>query len=128
MPRRYAAVEGIAMPRVTTADGTSLYYEEVGSGTPIVFVHEYAADYRTWEPQLRYFGRSHRCITYSQRGYPPSDVPTDPSRYSQDLVRDDAVALMDALGIDRAHVVGHSMGAYTALHVGIHHPQRCLSI
>jgi pimeloyl-ACP methyl ester carboxylesterase len=116
------------MPRIATADGTSLYYEEVGSGTPVVFVHEYAADYRTWEPQLRYFGRSHRCITYSQRGYPPSDVPTDPARYSQDLVRDDVVALMDALGIARAHVVGHSMGAYTALHVGIHHPQRCLSI
>ena len=42
---------------------------------PVVFVHEFAGDYRTWEPQMRYFSRSHRCVTYSQRGYPPSDVP-----------------------------------------------------
>jgi pimeloyl-ACP methyl ester carboxylesterase len=116
------------MPHVAAADGVKLYYEEVGTGTPIVFVHEYAGDYRTWEPQLRYFGRAHRCVTYSQRGYPPSDIPGDPTRYSQDIARDDVIALMDALGIQQAHVVGHSMGAYTALHVGMRYPQRCLSI
>ncbi|MCC7347917.1 MAG: alpha/beta fold hydrolase, partial [Variibacter sp.] len=116
------------MPHVATPDGTRLYYEEIGRGTPIVFVHEYAGDYRTFEPQLRYFCRGHRCVTFSQRGYPPSDVPSDPARYSQDVFRDDVIALMDALGIARAHVVGHSMGAYTALHVGIHFPQRCLSV
>ena len=77
---------------------------------------------------MRYFARSHRCVTYSQRGYPPSDVPSDPARYGQDIARGDVIALMDALGIDKAHVVGHSMGAYTALHVGIHHPQRCISV
>jgi len=93
-----------------------------------VFVHEYAGDYRSFEPQLRYFARQHRCVTYSQRGYPPSDVPRDPARYSQAIARDDVIAVMDALGIDRAHVVGHSMGAYTALHVGISYPQRCLSV
>jgi pimeloyl-ACP methyl ester carboxylesterase len=116
------------MPHVAAADGVKLYYEEVGTGTPIVFVHEYAGDYRTWEPQLRYFGRAHRCVTYSQRGYPPSDIPRDPTRYSQDIARDDVVALMDALGIQQAHIVGHSMGAYTALHIGMRYPQRCLSI
>jgi pimeloyl-ACP methyl ester carboxylesterase len=116
------------MPKIRTADGTNLYYEEVGAGTPVVFVHEYAGDYRTWEPQMRSFARSHRCVTYSQRGYPPSDVPSDPARYGQDILRDDVIALIDALGIDRAHVVGHSMGAYTALHVGIHHPERCISV
>jgi len=77
---------------------------------------------------LRYFSRQHRCVTYSQRGYPPSDVPADGTRYSQELARDDAIAVMDALGIDKAHVVGHSMGAYTALHVGIRYPHRCLSV
>ncbi len=87
------------MPMITSADGTRLYYEEVGSGTPVVFVHEFAGDYRTWEPQMRYFARSHRCVTYSQRGYPPSDVPTDPTRYGQDIARGDIVAVMDALGI-----------------------------
>jgi pimeloyl-ACP methyl ester carboxylesterase len=116
------------MPHVIAPDRVRLYYEEVGTGTPVVFVHEYAADYRTWEPQMRYFARAHRCVTYSQRGYPPSDVPTDPARYAQDIARDDVIALMDALAIDKAHVVGHSMGAYTALHVGIHYPQRCLSV
>lgn len=116
------------MPHITARDGVRLYYDEAGSGTPVIFVHEYAGDYRTWEPQMRHFARSHRCVTYSQRGYPPSDVPDDPEQYGQDIARDDVLALMDALGIDKAHVVGHSMGAYTALHVGIHYPQRCLSV
>ena len=111
------------MPKIKTADGTNLYYEEVGTGTPIVFVHEFAGDYRQWEPQMRYFARTHRCVTYSQRGYPPSDVPDDPTRYGQDMARSDVIALMDALSIKKAHVVGHSMGAYTAVHVGLHHPR-----
>ncbi len=116
------------MPIITSADGTRLYYEEAGTGTPVVFVHEFAGDYRTWEPQMRAFARSHRCVTFSARGYPPSDVPSDPARYGQDIARADVIAVIDALGIDRAHVVGHSMGAYTALHVGIKHPQRCISV
>ena len=73
---------GDEMPHITSQDGTRLYYEEAGSGTPVVFVHEYAADYRTWEPQMRHFARSHRCVTYSQRGYPPSDVPDEPEQVS----------------------------------------------
>ena len=116
------------MAKISAPDGVKLHVEEVGSGTPVVFVHEYAGDYRSWEPQLRYFCRQHRCVTYSQRGYPPSDVPSDPARYSQAIARDDVIAVMDALGIPRAHVVGHSMGAYTALHVGMHYPQRCISL
>ena len=116
------------MPTIKTADGTRLHVEETGTGTPVVFVHEYAGDYRSWEPQMRHLSRQHRCVTYSQRGYPPSDVPGDPARYSQDIARDDVIAVMDALAIDKAHVVGHSMGAYTALHVGIHYPARCLSV
>jgi pimeloyl-ACP methyl ester carboxylesterase len=116
------------MPQVAARDGTKLYYEEAGDGSPVIFVHEYAGDFRTWEPQMRYFSRSHRCITYSQRGYPPSDIPNDPGKYSQDIFRDDVIAMLDALKIDRAHVVGHSMGAATALHVGIHYPKRCISV
>lgn len=116
------------MPQVTSKDGIRLYYEEAGTGTPVVFVHEFAADYRTWEPQMQRFSRAHRCVTYSQRGYPPSDVPTDPDRYSQDKFRDDVIAVMDALKIDKAHIVGHSMGAATALHVGIKYSQRCISV
>ena len=116
------------MPHVSARDGTRLYYEEAGGGTPVVFVHEYAGDWRSWEAQMRHFARAHRCVTFSQRGYPPSDVPEDGARYSQDIFRDDVIALMDALEIGKAHVVGHSMGAYTALHVGINFPQRCISV
>jgi len=94
----------------------------------VICVHEYAGDYRTWEMQMRFFSRAHRCITYSQRGYPPSDVPSDATKYSQDIARNDVLALMDALKIEKAHVVGHSMGAYTALHVGINAPKRCISV
>jgi len=116
------------MPYVSAPDGIRLYYEEAGSGSPVVFVHEYAGDWRTWEPQMRHFARTHRCITFSQRGYLPSDVPTDPAQYSQDLQRDDAIAILNGLNIAKAHIVGHSMGAATALHVGIHYPERCLSV
>jgi len=116
------------MPHISARDGTRLYYEESGQGTPVIFVHEYAGDYRTWEMQMRFFSRAHRCVTYSQRGYPPSDIQSVGAKYSQDIARDDVVALMDALKIERAHVVGHSMGAYTALHVGIHAPARCISV
>ena len=116
------------MPHITAGDGVRLYCEETGEGSAIVFVHEYAGDWRTWEPQMRHFSRSHRCVTYSQRGYPPSDIPNDSGKYSQDRFRDDVIAVMDALKIDKAHVVGHSMGAATALHVGIRYPERCLSV
>ncbi len=116
------------MPHITMRDGVRLYAEETGTGTPIVFIHEYAGDWRTWEPQMRFFSRAHRCVTYSQRGYPPSDVPTDPGKYGQNLTRDDVITLMDALKIDKAHIVGHSMGALTALLVGIKYPERCLSV
>src|SRR5580692_13045634 len=89
------ADEALAMPKIKAKDGVALYYEEAGTGTPVVFVHEFAGDYRTWEPQLRRFSRSHRCVTYSQRGYPPSDIPADPAQYGQDILRGDVIALMD---------------------------------
>lgn len=116
------------MPHIDARDGVRLYYEEVGEGTAVVFVHEYAGDYRTWEPQMRHFSRAHRCITFSQRGYLPSDVPDDPGKYGQDQFRDDVIAVMDARKIGKAHVVGHSMGALTAVHVGLRYPERCISV
>lgn len=113
---------------VRTSDGIALHVEEAGAGTPIVFVHEFAGDHRSWEPQMRFFSRSHRCVSFAARGYLPSDVPTDPDAYGQDIASRDILAVMDGLGIEKAHVVGHSMGAYSALHVGLHHPDRCLSV
>jgi pimeloyl-ACP methyl ester carboxylesterase len=116
------------MAYATTRDGVRLHYEEAGSGTPLVFVHEFAGDWRSWEPQLRCFSRYYRVVTYSARGFRPSDVPEDPAAYSQAHARDDVIAVLDHLGIDRAHVVGLSMGGFAALHVGIAHPQRARSL
>lgn len=116
------------MPYATADDGVKLYFEETGAGVPIVFVHEFAADHRSWEQQLRHFGRRHRCITYSARGYPPSDVPTDPASYSQNRATDDILTVLDHLGIDRAHVVGLSMGGFASLHFGFRHPARARSL
>ena len=116
------------MPHLTTDDGVKLYYEETGSGIPIVFVHEFAGDYRAWEPQVRYFSRRYRCITYNARGYPPSDVPKEANRYSQDRARDDIRAVLDALKIDKAHIVGLSMGGFATLHFGFTYQDRARSL
>jgi 3-oxoadipate enol-lactonase len=116
------------MPYATTPDNVKLYYEETGSGTPILFVHEFASDHRGWEPQMREFGKRHRCIAYSARGYTPSDVPADPKAYSYLHVMRDCVAVLDHLGIECAHLVGLSMGGYTALQVALNHPGRVRSL
>jgi pimeloyl-ACP methyl ester carboxylesterase len=112
----------------TADDGTRIYYEEVGAGIPVLFIHEFAGDHRSWEPQVRSFSRRYRCIVYAARGYAPSDVPPDVTAYSQDLAVSDAISVLDNLEIDRAHVVGLSMGAFTSLHLGLHRPDKTRSI
>ena len=109
-------------------NGIDLYYEEVGDGAALIFLHEFAGDYRSWEPQMRFFARRYRCITLSYRGYPPSSVPHDPDAYSQDILLDDVTGLMDALGIDQAHICGLSVGANSAVYLGMRAPERCLSL
>ena len=116
------------MPHLTTDDNVKLFYEESGSGVPVVFVHEFAGDYRSWETQMRHFARSYRCIAYNARGYPPSDVPADGERYSQDRARDDIRAVLDTLKIDKAHIVGLSMGGFAALHFGFTYTERARSL
>ncbi|HEY2527590.1 MAG TPA: alpha/beta hydrolase [Xanthobacteraceae bacterium] len=116
------------MAHLTTDDGIKLYYEETGTGSPIIFVHEFAGDYRSYEGQVRYFSRSYRCITFNARGYPPSDVPDDLERYSQGRARDDIRAVLDGLQIDRAHIVGLSMGGFASLHFGFTYPERARSL
>ena len=116
------------MPTLTTDDGVRLAFEDTGSGTPVVFVHEFAGDLRSWEPQVRYLSRRYRCITWNARGFPPSDVPDDAGAYSQDRARDDVLAVLDALDIERAHVVGLSMGGFATLHFGLAWPARARSL
>jgi pimeloyl-ACP methyl ester carboxylesterase len=116
------------MPHVTTDDGVRLHVEETGRGEPILFLHEFAGDHRSWEPQVRAFARRHRCIVYAARGYPPSDVPNDLGAYSQARAVDDALAVLDALDVERAHVVGLSMGGFATLHLGLRAPERARSL
>jgi len=116
------------VPYITTQNGVKLYYEEAGAGLPLVFVHEFAGDHRSYEAQMRHFARRYRCVAFNARGYPPSDVPADPASYSQEHARDDILAILDVLGLDRAHVVGISMGGFATLHFGLNYPGRVRSL
>ena len=116
------------MPYVTADDGTRLFYEAAGKGTPVIFVHEFAGDHRSYEPQVRHFSRRYRCVAFNARGYPPSEVPAEPAAYSQERARDDIRAVLDGLDIGRAHVVGVSMGGFAVLHFGFAYPGRARSL
>jgi len=111
-----------------TDDGVTIHVEETGEGIPIVFLHEFSGDAGSWEPQVRSLGRRYRCVAFNARGYPPSDVPDDPGAYSQQRAVADALAVLDRLEIGRAHLVGSSMGAFSALHIGLQHPDRARSL
>jgi len=109
-------------------NGVNLYYEEAGHGVPMIFVHEFAGEARSWAPQVRFFRRGYRTITFNARGYPPSDVPEDPAAYSQRQAVEDIRGVLDYLQIDKAHVIGLSMGGYAVLHFGLLYPERALSL
>lgn len=109
-------------------NGVELYYEETGTGFPLIWSHEFAGDYRSWEPQARYFARRYRVITYNYRGYPPSSVPADPTAYRNEILVEDLAALMRHLGIPRAHVGGLSMGGNVTLNFGIRYPEMAASL
>ena len=116
------------MPYAKADDGVRLYFEETGSGTPVILVHEFAGDLRSFEPQMRHFGKRYRAIAYNARGFPPSDVPEHVSAYSQVRAADDILAMLDHIGERKAHIVGLSMGGFATLHFGLRHPQRALSL
>jgi len=116
------------MPYATTDDGVRLYFEETGSGHPVIFVHEFAGDLRSYEPQMRHFGKRYRAIAFNARGFPPSDVPDKVSSYSQARAADDILAVLDHIGASKAHIVGLSMGGFATLHFGLRHPHRALSL
>ena len=107
---------------LSSIDGVSLHVEEAGSGPSLLFIHEFAGDHRSWEPQVRHFGHRFRCVTYSARGYLPSDVPQDLGSYSQASAVQDALDVITQLDLAPAHVVGLSMGGFCALHLARQHP------
>ena len=115
------------MPKFS-ADGVEIYYEVTGEGFPLVWSHEFGGSYESWETQVRYFTRRYQVITYAARGWPPSDVPSDPAAYSQERVVNDLYLLLKYLGIDRAHIGGLSMGGSVALNFGIAHPEMSRSL
>lgn len=116
------------MPFATADDGTMLYYADEGAGEAILFLHEYGGDPRSWDPQIDAFAKTNRCITTASRGYAPSGIPDDPDAYSHEIVAEDARAVLDHLGVDKAHVVGLSMGAYTGLMLALRHPERVITL
>jgi pimeloyl-ACP methyl ester carboxylesterase len=117
----------VLMPEVQV-DDIQLYYETSGEGIPIIFVHEFAGDCSSWKVQMRFFSRSYRVVAYNARGYPPSSVPEDPSSYSQDFAVNDLTGIIDTLRLAPCHVIGLSMGAYAALHLGLRYPKLVRSI
>ncbi len=116
------------MSFIKTTDGINLYYEKNGVGTPIIFVHEFAGDHRSWEPQINFFSRNFTCITFSARGYPPSEVPDNIKFYNQKRAWEDIRDVLDGLSIKKAHIVGLSMGGFATLHFGINCSHRALSL
>ena len=115
------------MPYVQS-DGARLYYETAGSGTPIVFVHEFSGDVWSWEKQVQHFSRCYRCVAFNARGYPPSDVPTSAQHYSHSKAVDDVAAVMRHLKLEKAHIVGCSMGSRTTLDFGLRYPRMAMSM
>ena len=89
---------------IEAPDGTRLSVREAGSGTAVVFIHEFGGSSGSFDPQVAALRAVHRCVSYNARGYPPSDVPVAVESYSQDLAADDVVAVLDGLKIDRAHL------------------------
>src|SRR5215472_140761 len=119
---------GSEMAYATTDEGVRLYFEETGSGHPLILVHEFAGDLRSFEPQVRHFGKRYRAIAFNARGFPPSDVPEHVSSYSQARAADDILAVLDHIGESKAHIVGLSMGGLATLHFGLRHQARALSL
>ncbi len=109
--------------QVAVADA-KLYCEISGSGTPIIFLHGHSFDRRQWEPQVRQFERSYRVLRYDLRGYGRSTLPREGEQFTH---ADDLRRLMDALGIQRAHLVGLSLGGFVVTDFIALHPERALS-
>ncbi|PLP96727.1 alpha/beta fold hydrolase [Cupriavidus pauculus] len=110
------------------SQGVKLFVQSTGSGTPIVFVHEFAGDYRNYDDQVRFFGPHFRCITFNARGYPPSEVPTDVEQYGQAFAVEDIASVLRWAGVDTAHIVGVSMGGYATLNFGLTYPEKARSL
>lgn len=105
-------------------DSGRLYYEEMGKGPPLIFIHGHSFDHSEWKPQLNVFAKKFRVITYDVRGYGRSSMPVE---FSKIMHADDLLTLMDRLGIRKAHLAGLSMGGFISLDFLALHQDRVLS-
>jgi pimeloyl-ACP methyl ester carboxylesterase len=113
---------------IATSDSISLAVSAAGDGDPVIFIHEFSGDLRSWAAQVDALKSRFRCVSFNARGYPPSEVPPSPAAYSQERAADDVIEVMNALAIDAACLVGLSMGAFAALHAAIRHPTRVRAV
>jgi pimeloyl-ACP methyl ester carboxylesterase len=107
------------MPKVQS-NGVNLYYEIKGEGQPLVFIHGLGSSTRDWEFQVPEFSKSYQVITFDLRGHGQSDKPAGP--YSMAMFAADTVGLLQALGVDAAHVVGLSLGGGIAFQLAVDAP------
>jgi pimeloyl-ACP methyl ester carboxylesterase len=113
---------------VIAADGTKLFHEVTGDGRPIIFLHQTARAYRSFDLQVAALKDSFQCIAYNARGNPPSDVPGSLASYSQDIAAADVKAVLDARRLRDAHIVGVSMGSAVALQLALRNGGRVRSL
>ncbi|MET9301491.1 alpha/beta hydrolase [Micromonospora aurantiaca] len=100
-------------------NGAQLAYDESGTGTAVVLLHAGIADRRMWRGQIPALAQRHRVIAPDLRGYGESELPTTPFAH-----HDDVVGLLDALGVERAALVGCSFGGRVAVDTALAHPER----
>ncbi len=110
------------MPRFSASDSISIYYEDLGEGFPLVLLHPWPADHAMWMLQVPFFSETYRIITPDSRGLGKSDKPKD--GYTLKRLSDDVVELLDHLGIEKAFVVGNSLGGAAAEKFAIDHMKR----
>lgn len=108
-----------------TVNGIEIHYEISGSGQPLVLIAGLAGDLHAWDYQIAAYERRCQCVRIDNRGAGSSDKPPGP--YSTKLFADDAIALLDHLGIERAHFSGQSMGGAIVQQLAVHWPERVLS-
>jgi len=106
--------------------GATLYYEHYGDGEPLIFAHGAGGNAAIWYNQLAFFGDRYLCVAFDHRGFARS--PCTGGAITVREFRDDLLAIMDALQIDKAHLVGQSMGGFTALRTTLDYPDRILSL
>ena len=106
--------------------GVDIYFEEHGSGEAILFAHGAGGNAAIWFEQVAALAPRFRCVTFDHRMFARS--PADPASISTEQFRDDALAIIDELGIGQAHLVGQSMGGFTALRLALDHPERVSSL